>query len=326
MNDVVLADRGVLLYQKMQTAIAACYSIDDLLDLSNQAEAIAAYYKQLDDDELVRRFSIVKLRAVFRICEIFISTVSRDGCQTQMDYIRKIRTAFPDHPLSDSRMYHVLKFSTVPSDFVEQCINSGNYYKYSAIVNAYEAAEFKKWEKSPEGQAELRRREIEYKKQQERDSKLRKEKEEMVKEERKIKDELEREYGEFKEAFDYALGEVGVTLDRRDRRSMKQIVFLLKNSIYETLRQAAFDKRMTMQAVLRSGLAMWFVAHGYGIPDGLNVETPATPQAPPPPASRSPELPAATDRERRAPSRSARYRPRPPPARSPGRLPPAPER
>jgi hypothetical protein len=35
--------------------------------------------------------------------------------------------------------------------------------------------------------------------------------------------------------------EVGITLDRRDREQMHQIVFLLKKSIYEILRQAAFD-------------------------------------------------------------------------------------
>jgi hypothetical protein len=67
-------------------------------------------------------------------------------------------------------------------------------------------------------------------------------------------------------ARDLALDEVGITLDRRDREQMHQIVFLLKKSIHEILRQAAFDNRTTMQSILRSGLMMWFVAHGYTVP------------------------------------------------------------
>jgi hypothetical protein len=50
------------------------------------------------------------------------------------------------------------------------------------------------------------------------------------------------------------------------REHMKQVVFLIKDSIHATLRQAAFDNHMTMQAILRAGLMMWFIAHGYNVP------------------------------------------------------------
>jgi hypothetical protein len=44
--------------------------------------------------------------------------------------------------------------------------------------------------------------------------------------------------------------------------------------IYATLRQAASDQRMTMQAMVWAGLAMWLVAHGYPI-DPDDMELPA---------------------------------------------------
>jgi hypothetical protein len=59
---------------------------------------------------------------------------------------------------------------------------------------------------------------------------------------------------------------VGITLDRRDRMAMHTTVFLLREPIHEALRQAAFDHRMTMHAVLREGLALWFAANGYSVP------------------------------------------------------------
>lgn len=63
-----------------------------------------------------------------------------------------------------------------------------------------------------------------------------------------------------------------VLLDRRDREQMHATVFLLKRSVHEILRKAAFDHRMTMQAIIRSGLMMWFAAHGYSIPiDDMNL-------------------------------------------------------
>ena len=68
-----------------------------------------------------------------------------------------------------------------------------------------------------------------------------------------------------KEAQDQAFSEVGITLDRRDRERMHQIVFLLKKKIYEILRRASFDNRQTMQSILRSGLMMWFIANGYDV-------------------------------------------------------------
>jgi hypothetical protein len=68
-------------------------------------------------------------------------------------------------------------------------------------------------------------------------------------------------------ASDVALEEVGITLDRKDRLNMKEVVFLIKNDIHEVMRKAAFDEKITMQEILRRGLKMWLIAHGYDFPE-----------------------------------------------------------
>lgn len=130
----------------------------------------------------------------------------------------------------------------------------------------------REWEATPEGQAELEKQQ---KQQKEWEKKYQKEKQQAETERlKKAAEEAEKsreaaeekvEIDKLKTARDEAFEDVGITLDRRDRENMRTVVFLIKKQIHEVLRQAAFDQRMTMQAILRSGLAMWFVAHGYNV-------------------------------------------------------------
>ena len=61
--------------------------------------------------------------------------------------------------------------------------------------------------------------------------------------------------------------DVGITLERKDRANIKSVVFLIKDAIHAVMRQAAFDKHITMQDVLRRGLRLWLEANGYDWPD-----------------------------------------------------------
>ncbi len=72
MTNLVLSAGGKIprLYEKMQTAIAACHSFDEVKAIADQAAAIAAYHKQIRDDASMRRFLEIKLRAWRRIGEI----------------------------------------------------------------------------------------------------------------------------------------------------------------------------------------------------------------------------------------------------------------
>src|SRR5262245_5939299 len=83
-----------MLYQRMQTAIAECYSMDDCREIAKQANAIAAYYSQIKDDESVRKFLQIKLRAWRRIGEIVAGcNVDRTKCESTADYLRRVRVA-----------------------------------------------------------------------------------------------------------------------------------------------------------------------------------------------------------------------------------------
>jgi hypothetical protein len=65
--------------------------------------------------------------------------------------------------------------------------------------------------------------------------------------------------------------DVGITLERKDRANMKQVVFLIRDEVHAVMRKAAFDKKITMQEVLRRGLKLWLDANGYDWPNESSV-------------------------------------------------------
>jgi hypothetical protein len=266
---IVAKKNAPALYQRMQVAIAECHSVDDCKNIATQAGAIAAYYSQIKDDESVRKFLQVKLRAWRRIGEIVVSSgVDRSKCETTAEYIRKIRATFKGHKdieqLTDSDYRQAIRVVEIPREFFER--NAGLYGSIDSLASAFMAVQRRQWEASPEGRAELKRRNAQMEANRKADEAARKA-DEIKRKADEAKNEADSaSMRDLRTARDEAFDEVGITLQRQDREQMHQIVFLLKKSIYETLRQAAFDNRATMQSILRSGLMMWFIAHGYSIP------------------------------------------------------------
>jgi hypothetical protein len=266
-KDIICAGNGPqpVLYDRMRMAIAECHLIDDCKQIAIQASAIAAYYKQIKDDESVRKFMQIKIRAWRRIGEILVSTkVEAKPDDTTAEYIRKIRASFKGNKqieeLGDNAFRQALKIMTVPHEFFEK--NVENNPSIDGLVSAFAMLQRREWEATPKGQAELKEREKSAEKASRENAAMQVELERQNWLQRKEAAELE----VLKQARDEALSEVGITLDRRDRDEMQQIIFLIKKSIHDILRQAAFDNRTTMQAILRSGLMMWFVANGYLVP------------------------------------------------------------
>ena len=250
--------KELMRYDRMRTAIAECHSIDDCKEIASQAAGLAEYYRQIKDDESVAKFLQIKIRAWRRIGEILTGVgVDKSKCESTAEYIRQIRTKFKGRKevkdISDAMFRQALKILEVPVDFFEQ--NVVDYQSIDTLVGAFTRFKREEWEATPEGQAELAKREEQAK------TYAKKQKEQ-------VHDALQHQarLQALEEASDEAFREVGITLDRRDREKMMQVVFLLKRSIHDILRQAAFDNRMTMQSVLRAGLMMWFIAHGYAIP------------------------------------------------------------
>ena len=271
MHDLAIIDSGPStprLYERMQAAIAECHSIDDCKTIADHAVAIAAYHKQIKDDASVRKFIQIKLRAWRRIGEL-LSTVDRSDCGDNVAaQIRKIMSAFKGNEaveeLSDSAIREALRLAALPADFFER--NVADHRNCHTLCFAYERLQQEKWEASPAGQKELKRREKERQERAAAEAQYRAEKETRAAQEAAAQEAAQRTMLALHAAHQEAISEVGFTLDRRDREDMREVVFMIKGAVHEALRQAAFDNRMTMQAVLRAGLAMWFIAHGYDVP------------------------------------------------------------
>lgn len=274
MNDIApMGTKPDQLYAKMQNAIGRCYSIDDCAVIATQADGIAAYFKQVRDDESVKKFLAVKVRAWRKIGEILL-TVDDSGCETQSAHVRKIKQHFKDDPsvsiMSDSAIVNAVKLGRLPEDFFEKAV--GENPRIHAILCTYQDVMREEWESTPEGKQELLRRAEAAKQTAEltaqRTAAQRIEAAEEAKKVAEAKAEmqakLDQQYLDH-QAMEAARDEVGYTMDRRDRERMREVLFLIKDSVHATLRQAAFDRHMTMQAILRAGLAMWFISNGYPV-------------------------------------------------------------
>lgn len=284
-QDLVTIERKpVDLYQRMQTAIARCYSIDEYKEIAKQASAIAAYYEQIKDDETVRKFLQIKLRAWRRIGQILLS-VDVSDCVNPLNnepsvagQMRKLRDVFANDPavteMKDTELRNALNVAALPEDFFET--QSDKHASIYSLMNAFSRYERERWEASPEGQAELKAQEKRRQAQEAGDAKVIKDYETQRAEREARKEETDEEVRErMARGVREAIEEVGVTLTRKDRARMREVVFLIRDTLHAELRQAAFDHHMTMQAVLRSGLAMWFAAHGYNVSIGdLDLRAP----------------------------------------------------
>lgn len=285
-NALIPASNLPALYERMREAIAICYTVDDCKEIANQAAAIAAYYSQIKDDESVVKFLQVKIRAWRRIGEILVgANIDKSLCMTLKspfkeggfnlaEYIRRIRAAFKGNmvvkELSDGGMRQAIKLAELPRQFYDQ--NVGKHASIDSLVYSFSALQREEWQASPEGQAHLKEMR-ERQKATEKENALRLAAQiKAGKEQQRRLEQQAADIDELVQAQNEAFDEVGITLDRRDRDQMHKIVFLIKKSIYKILRQAAFDNKMTMQSILRSGLMMWFVAHGYTVPtDDLDL-------------------------------------------------------
>lgn len=274
-NALVPAGKAGALYARMQTAIAQCYSIDECTQAATQAAAIAAYYKQIKDDESVRKFMQIKIRAWRRIGEILISAkvdkatcvTRRDGSFNMAEYIRKIKAFFKKdesvEKLPDTTFRQAIAIAEMPEEFYVKTITKCTSVDH--LISEYALLQRREWEASPEGQKQKADIALYVKKQREEETRTEKQRAEKQAEQAEEQAEDQAELDILRAAQAEAFNEVGITLERHDRKRMAQVVFLVKRELHDVLRQAAFDNHMTMQAVLRSGLAMWLFAHGYKV-------------------------------------------------------------
>ena len=119
-TDLVLtnAEKHLTLYKGMCRAIGACHRVDECKDIADKSIALAAYYKQIKDDETVRKFNEVKLRAWRRIGKLF-AAVDLSERETWVAKYKTIRAAFDGAAIAgidDNRIREILTLMTI-SDY-----------------------------------------------------------------------------------------------------------------------------------------------------------------------------------------------------------------
>ncbi len=268
-KDLVLVKAGkhLVQYRAMCQTIAVCHEFDECKDIIDKSVAMAAYYAQIKDVETELMFHRVRVRAWRRIGELFSPVDFRD-CESNAAKVRKIRAAFTNDPtvadMADSRIIDVLKLMEIPDKEFEFAIKQEitgslpDLFKRTPTAIAAAKANDAYWAQR-RAQEEENRRYAEAQAAQDRQVAARAE--------NKAATLMEKHGDELYAAAEQAMKEVGITLERKDRAKMKQVVFLIKDELHATMRQAAFDKHITMQEVLRRGLKLWLEANGYDWPD-----------------------------------------------------------
>jgi hypothetical protein len=261
--EVIEKPSEVKLYEAMRSAISICHAIDEVQEIADKAGGLAAYYKQIKDDESERKFLQIKLRAWRQIGKLFFERIDAFGFATMAEGARMVRAAFPDdatvREMPDHRVIQALKIASpeITDEFFDA--NVAGCRSIDVFLSVYQRS-------TPQGQEEIAR--LERAREEYEARRAEREVEDKKANAARLAEEQAeiREFIAFKAARDEAASEVGITLERKDREHMKQVVFLLRDTVHESMRKAAFDKRITMQAILRQGLAMWFIANGYDVP------------------------------------------------------------
>lgn len=259
-KNIAVRDEGSVLYDQMSTAIAECYSVDDCKNIADRSAAFQAYFKQINDMEAIRKFLIIKIRAWRRIGEI-IGEVPNINCKTRTDYLKKINKTYKD--IKIGQISQALNLASMPMEFFEPAVADAK--GVLDLIKKYNEHVHTLWLETEEGKRQVER---DQKKIAEWEAKFCKEHnvtsyDEYEEKEAAKEEAIEHYREELWEGFEKASEEVGYTMDRRDRKKMKSVVLLMNDEMHEVLRQAAFDKKITMQAILRKGLEIWLAANGY---------------------------------------------------------------
>ena len=253
--------RSLTQYGEMVGAIFMCDSMDECKHIADASVAMAAYYHQIQDDETELMFHRVRLRAWRQLGMLMKNRVldepTRKAKAEKLVRMMQYDT-IPKIPYRTVSL--ILQLAEIDTKTFDEMVEE---HATKSIANFLSL--------TPEAR-ERQRRADEIVKQDEWRDRPKKDRISAL-----ASDELDsgiyQDLVEEEEAsIEASTGIVGITLDRRDRLQIKEVLFLIKEEVHAVMRQAAFDQRITMQAVLREGLRLWLEANGYEWPSEQQQE------------------------------------------------------
>lgn len=249
-------------YDRMCVAISTCDRVDDCKSIADKSVAMAAYYKQIRDEESVLALNRIRLRAWRRLAALLIGARVIPTDITQKAMIVTVRKLHLNdktvEAITDSRMLELIKLHRLSDyDFESAlaCKVNGSIGNLITQTPSHIRQVRENWKKIEEAAA---KNQAEQKAAYERAAPERKQE--------SIKRNMQIHFDEeIQRAGVSALDEANVTLEEKYQSEMQAVVLLIEKEVYVALRQAAASKGTTSRAIVRAGLRLWLEANGFKI-------------------------------------------------------------
>lgn len=110
-------------YEQARTALAECHRVDEVKDIRDKAEAMAAYARQAKDTELIQYATEIKVRAERRAGEMTASMETAQGRRTSSDDAKKSKAEqLADVGLTVQEAHRYEALAAMPAEHFETAV------------------------------------------------------------------------------------------------------------------------------------------------------------------------------------------------------------
>ena len=109
-------------YEQARTALAECHRVDEVKDIRDKAEAMAAYARQAKDSDLIQYATEIKVRAERRCGELLSTSEKNRGAATPSNDTRALAPTLREMGLTydESSLYQSL--ASMSADHFETAV------------------------------------------------------------------------------------------------------------------------------------------------------------------------------------------------------------